>query len=352
MEARRSARIASTFWVAIAGVDAEPRQCYGDISGTGVYFETDADVGHPGTVQYLQVATDTRDRSVGVMAYVVRRITLEDVHGAATGVAFAFMPESGPATDKLLSFVKHVIVKRNAGDPSIEMPNMSTRAATHVAGAEATLQALTVSSLTLETSWAVQEGEELRVDIMPPGANKPLRLSGRADKIIALTAVNAAAEPRYQIQLSIENERVPQTMREGELSRTLDQLFSSLIAPNANGKRTLEPARELYGLLARVHMSTLCSLFELEKMSGRLLLQKRGDSATVFIRDGQIVDVDVTDGRSPRARMRDLFGWDEGAFEFFAEPVDRPDTVHMSTTALLLDLAREEDEERHSSSTP
>jgi hypothetical protein len=45
-----------------------------------------------------------------------------------------------------------------------------------------------------------------------------------------------------------------------------------------------------------------------------------------------------------REALRGITSWREGAFDFTYQDIDRPDRIGRSTTALLLDLAREEDE--------
>jgi hypothetical protein len=63
------------------------------------------------------------------------------------------------------------------------------------------------------------------------------------------------------------------------------------------------------------------------------------------VNEGRLVDVTpVPEGSSPRAELSRLLAWTEGAFEFFVQPVQRPNRIGVGTTALLLDLAREEDE--------
>jgi hypothetical protein len=322
------------------------------VSATGIYVETDADVGPPGTVHWLELATKSRERKMRAMAYVVRRVTLEDLdQRSRSGVAFAFMPESEAAAEELCEFVTYVVERRSAPPPreagaepraqreEESAPSMSARAPASV-GSErrgATLQKLSVRSMTLETSWPVEQGEQLRVDIVPPSRATPLRLTGRAESVVLLSGTT---ETRYRIQISITEDHEP---NRDEVGDTLDQIFSSFIHPSAE-RGSMAPARELSGLLSRVRLPTLLSLFELERMSGRLVVRGEAEVATVFVHGGLVVDVEQKPPREPREALRALFRWTEGAFEFYAEEVSRPNVLGMNTTALLLDLAREEDE--------
>src|SRR5262245_20546983 len=95
MEVRRSARVASEFLVAIQGLEVEPILRRGNISTTGIYFVTSADVGEAGMMSWLQISSVDRLRTITVMAYVVRRIELTDAdERGITGVAFEFIPDN------------------------------------------------------------------------------------------------------------------------------------------------------------------------------------------------------------------------------------------------------------------
>ena len=93
MEGRRGARVATTFRVAIVGLETTPLPRQGDISATGVYFETDSDVGSAGTIHWLHLVSVDGARDLRVMAYVVRTAVMANVEGQRiSGAAFEFMP--------------------------------------------------------------------------------------------------------------------------------------------------------------------------------------------------------------------------------------------------------------------
>jgi len=129
-----------------------------------------------------------------------------------------------------------------------------------------------------------------------------------------------------------------------ESLRTLDDLLSSLIAPPGDDARR-KRAHHLSGQLSSVPLTTLVALFEMERMTGELVVRRDIEEARVYIDGGRIVDLEpVAPGESARGRIRDVLGWKEGAFEFDVQPVHRKDRIEVSTTALLIDLAREDDE--------
>jgi hypothetical protein len=134
-----------------------------------------------------------------------------------------------------------------------------------------------------------------------------------------------------------------------EVTRALDDLLSALILPpekDAPRKR----AHQLSGQLASIKMPTLFSLFEMERMTGKLIVVRDRDEGRIFLRDGQIVDVEpLARKQTLRARIMQLLAWEDGSFEFSVEAVARPNKLGVGMTALLLDLARESDEKSRGS---
>jgi len=125
------------------------------------------------------------------------------------------------------------------------------------------------------------------------------------------------------------------------IAEAVDLLFRDLIAEPTPA----EQVEHLQGLLSRIQLPSLLSLFELERLSGELKLDRKGERARIFIRDGALVDIEIPrEDRQPREALAALLGWEDGWFEFRVGSVDREDRVQTPTTALLLQLAREQDE--------
>jgi hypothetical protein len=366
MEERRGARVATTFLVAIEGVDRAPEPRQGDISQTGIYFETTADVGPTGTIHWLHLVSVDNVRQVRVMAYVVRSAT----RGKLRGAAFEFMPESDDSFGALQTFVKYSLGLRSmaALDPHISSPRLeaaATSSGSMVAAREAVIGKLSVRSMVLETSWAVSPGESLRVDIAAPGMTRRIRLEGKAVRV----APSPGKSHTFTIEVEVQEESdrplahssmsftkvvppaapapskaEPSPSSYDENLRTLDDLLSSLIlAPSDEARR--QRAHHLSGQLASVPLTTLIALFEMERLTGELVVRRDIEEARIYISGGRLVDVEpVAVGETGRARVRSILGWREGSFEFDVQPVGRADKIGMSTTALLIDLAREDDE--------
>ena len=356
-ESRRSARTTGRFWVAVEGVDTEPVPRRGDISATGIFFETEFEVGDAGTVQWLHIASWDRAYAVTVMAHVVRAVTLADVHREIRGVALEFMPESDLAAASICELARYILETPQATGSKAEMsPRVSTRAGAGGAAATAvSLNKLSVQTLLLETDWTVPVGEAVRVEIIARGVRRPIRVEGTA--VSVLPAMQSSGK-RYRIAVHVNAEVegplrrfssiAMAAVRPGEArapapeatpAGPLDHLLSALIQP----PETPPERRHLSGLLSRIPLTTLCSLIELERLSGDLTIRRGASVSTLYLRDGRFVDVEpyTTD---PRRELAKLLESRDGSFELDVAPVERADRIGTTMTQLLLDLACAADE--------
>jgi hypothetical protein len=312
------------------------------------------------------------------MAYVVRRVSLLGMDGTqVSGAAFEFMPESEASATAVQEFVRYVLSLRRDG---LEPPAVSSQLDASIEGNDAppqsaTLRELSVRSLVLDTSWSVKPGEPVVVDVRTPGMSRRICLEGRAVKVTA-RATPESEKPRYSIEVEVQtqserplhskpppglstggsepapaSEPVPlplKQMNDEEVSQTIDDLLSALIvppAPEPKKRRRKRLSTHLSGLLARVPVTTLFSLFEMERMTGRLAVRTPSDHVTIWLSDGQLFDIEpIPQGQTARQRIATVLSWNDGAFEYYVEPVDRENKIGTSTTALLLDLARQADE--------
>jgi hypothetical protein len=393
-ETRRSERVATTFLVAIEGVDATLVPRRGDISANGIYFESDHPIGPAGTVQLLHIASTNRAREIRMMAHVVRALTLEELGGRKIyGVAFELLPESAEAIAALEALVEYVLLV--VDEPTNDEPRLAPRLAALALGEprsseRSLLKQLSVRSMKLEASWNIEAGEPIRIELTARGLSRRVRLEGSAVRVRPIG--RSGQGPPFEIEVEFESEverpsrtssmdmaairpeqieaaldrheeplpffpdSTPELARSDDsVADALDDLFSPLIHPGESGRASdprlgrtsaAKPKREhLSGLLARIRLPTLCALFDMERLSGELTLRRGDARAVIYVRDGRLVDVDPLEPDvTPRAGIGRLLAWDEGSFEFAVRDVDRPDRIGVSTTALLLDLAREADE--------
>lgn len=102
--------------------------------------------------------------------------------------------------------------------------------------------------------------------------------------------------------------------------------------------------RLLSGSLAQMSPVELLQSAELNRRSGTIVLKHRGKVATVWLREGRVVDAEVDDGRRREEAVYAMATWDEGTFEANFGPVSMPQRINSSTTSLLLEAMRRRDE--------
>jgi hypothetical protein len=401
MESRRSSRIAARFWVAVEGVDAEPFPRVGDISATGIFFEVDSDVGEVGTVQWLHIASHDRTRTVHVMAYVVRVVSIADVHRQLKGVALEFMPESDEAAAQLCDFVRYILDRPQAdGSTPHIAPRVEARAIREGEGATeepAKLAQLSVRTLLLETDWSVPVGEPIRIEIIARGVRRPVRVEGQTVSVLPAPDEDNGKK-RYRIAVRVNEEidgplrrftsrelRAPDSSmiasalqreprsertpkpgsvessgRPSERIRAASSLLAATAEPRARTGSPLEPLlsaliqpaqvpaerEHLSGLLSRIPFSALCSLLELERLTGEVRVRRGDEQTTLYVREGRIIDVTSPRDYGPRREIAKLLQSRDGKFDLVVVPVMREDRIKMSMTQLLLDSAQEVDETR------
>ncbi len=382
METRGTARVSTRLAVAVHGVDDEPSIRPGNISTTGVYFESDREVGAVGSVQWLYLATVDGERTIEMMAYVVRVVEVIDVGSRVRGVALHFMPGNQQQVGELQEFVDHVL---QTGGEMARRDHARLRAWADIDTARPVPRAVHAAGLHLETTWPFAPGDAVELEIVTPDAVHTLRLTGRAVDIVRAEE-RRDGKPRWRVEVSVEHRagsragatsRPPPSARtagtarlmdsdpplpppslnssvllERELdpehdaemvSSTLEHLLAAILGPDHVERRGHR--KHLSGQLDRIRLPTVLSLFEMEALSGKLVVTHGDETVKLYVLDGNIVDVEPL-GLAPSHRdaVARLLMWSEGSFEFVLERVDRPDRLRMGTTALLLDLAREADE--------
>jgi hypothetical protein len=364
-DARRSARVEAKFLLALEGVDAELVRRKGDISATGLYFEFDEGIGEVGTVHYLRLASLDRARSLRIMAHVVRKVSLTGTGSVmVNGAALEFMPESEAAARAVEEFVHYILTL--TGEQPESLPHVGARLPAEArAGAvgdpSAVVRQLSVRSMTIETNWQVLPGEQVRVEIAAPGLKRRVCLEGAAIRVEPKKTGGSSPPFHVEVEFQAEIQR-PRRMSsttftavrpeviaaarsdgDEEVSRTLDDLFSAIIRPVDDDAR--KPTQHLSGLISRIRLPTLCSLFEMEGISGELTLRRSEETVVVYVSNGRLIDVaPLPSGVTPRQHLGTIFAWEDGSFEFDVKVIERADKIGVGTTALILDLARQFDE--------
>jgi len=318
-ERRREPRFEAKMWVGIpeAEGEADVEDC--DISAAGMLLYTPRDAGEPGAVRMLRLVTGDLGTSIEIMAHVVRVETREDpdLGSVRVATAFEFLPHQPEELEAFLGIALE-------GEFSVATPDRLEGIPAREPAVEAqgdADQSLQVSHVTLDANRALEEGTRVWLELETP-AGESLRFSGSC--LESLPLEGAGHEDLYRVTVSI------------------DSRDCSGVDPMPGGSR-----KGLSGALSEVEITSLLGFFELERSSGVLALQHESEKAFIFVREGTVVDVDNESAGEESAldSIVSLLRWPDGTFEFNFQSVDREDALGMSTTSLLMECARRNDEE-------
>lgn len=162
----------------------------------------------------------------------------------------------------------------------------------------------------------------------------------RRTPVIFLTALNSESERLRGYQFGVDD----------YLAKPFDNL--ELIA---RVERVLERANAaeqaaaggVRGDLAKVSLASLLSLAEMERRTGVLQLEGDGENATLHLRDGAVVRIDLPEPHDQlpgHARFFHVLDWSGGRFELIATDVAAEDVINMQTSYALIEHARRQDE--------
>jgi hypothetical protein len=346
-ERRRDARFFTSLWVSIAEVTDELELQKGNVSASGIFFRTDKDVGRPGTVRLLYIATSDRRASVEVMAHVVRVISYDDLLEGRVigGVAFEFLLETQHQRDEVERFVREVAEDQMQvpGNPPLDYSFPAQVQGSAADSKPATVSELSLGGMVIETDWPVQPGEAIRAEIHTTASQKAVHLAGRA---VASQRAGVEGE-RYRVAVRFGDDEPGGACADPNLGDSMAEAMNALLTdvtawhqPEARSNGI-----HLHGELSQVRLSSLLSFLDLERTSGVLELTRGAARAKLFVREAQIVGLEMEPpGPSPSKVLAELMDWSDGEFGFRFEPVGEDDAVGISISALLMHLARRKDE--------
>jgi CheY-like chemotaxis protein len=116
-------------------------------------------------------------------------------------------------------------------------------------------------------------------------------------------------------------------------------------APGAGS--TIGPLRAvLTGSLEEFGLSSVLIVLELERKSGVVVLHAEGGVGRLTLREGRVIraDIEGTAGRGGSLAVFEMLAWSHGRFEFQSGGVEGEDEIGASTSFLLLEGARLQDE--------
>lgn len=334
----------------------------GDISSTGLFLEIDRDVGRIGSMQRLELRAEDGNCPVVLLARVVRIASVEDFWKGRTvaGVALQFMFVEEPGVDArrntarpanesatLQTLLKY-LVKKDAARHGIAVQSWRGSVRTEQGEQSAELHEVSPRGMAIETDYPVEIGTTIRVEMPTPADDLRSSFSGQVTACEPMRAKLGRSE-RYRVMVRFESST--KAPPKGPAGDTMDAAFEALL----HAVTSLAPppdsalrVRHLAGELSRISLISVITLCQIERITGSLLLKSGTSSIRAYMKDGEIVDA-VVEGRDvdPRAAMKEVISWSDGAFEVAFEKVERANRMGLPTSALLLDLAREMDETAH-----
>jgi CheY-like chemotaxis protein len=125
-------------------------------------------------------------------------------------------------------------------------------------------------------------------------------------------------------------------------------------ASNSPGGRGSEPDTNrrtvLSGSLEEFGLSSVLIVLELERKSGVVILRAPQSVGRIYLRSGRVIRAQIEgngQNRTGQLAVYDLLGWPRGRFEFNVGEVQGDDEIGSSTSFLLLEGARLQDERDH-----
>jgi hypothetical protein len=337
-ELRRRSRIAASLLVQIKGEDDDPVLRHGNLSTTGAYLEFQRNVGPAGSVQLLTLGTRFRNLWITVMARIVRTLTLEDIErGKLYGVAFDFMPDSAKLFNSLEDFCRAVLEEQLQAHGEVATSQRAiVRTHSNEQPVSARIGSMGLSRVVIETDWVADVGDAIEVSVRAPNRVSSVPFLGKVARVEAIGPREFRLEVGSLAPVRTEVFDTPWS----------DDTISSALA-FAIGETVDEiPRHHLAGSLDRIGMAPMLALLEMERISGKLSVQ-RGDSTLVLvISEGRILDVEGAGESSVVALVHSAVSSRAGTFEFHVDDsVKSIAAPAHGITGVLLEAARRQDEE-------
>ena len=329
---RREPRFEANIWVGIPEAEGEADVESCNISASGMLLRTNRNAGEPGAVRMLRLVTGDLAASVEVMAHVVRVETRLDPFGGRVheATAFEFLPHRPEDLDEFLGIALDgeftvPVADRRESPPVCDTPE---EVPTDPVGQ------LQVSHLEFVANRNLEAGTKIRLELVTP-AGESFRLIGSCLESPPLEG----DKDLYHVQVGLDS---------GDAS-CVDTDSEDGSDSDTAGAMTGRQRRgvHLSGTLSEVAITSLLGFLELERSSGVLFIQHESEKASIFVYEGSVVDADIeseSESESAMDSLAKMLSWADGTFEFSFQTVDRADAIGMSTTALLMECARKQDE--------
>ncbi|MGC4092145.1 MAG: response regulator [Polyangiaceae bacterium] len=181
----------------------------------------------------------------------------------------------------------------------------------------------------------------VRAEPAPVGATPFLFLIDEQDLAGRLHGLNVGAD-LFLTKPFRSEEAVAQV---NALIGMVNRLRAASLPPVSSGPPSSVGVTVLQGDLGEMSISTVLTLLELERRTGRLKLRNdAGSAALVELFEGALVSALIDDAAvEPTHALRTILAWKAGSFHFRSKPISAL-APKQSLSALLLEAMRQEDE--------
>jgi len=352
-ERKGGLRIETEMWVRVVGRENKPTLRTGNICGSGFFFEADQWRGRPGDISVMEVSTEDQSQTFTTMASLVRVINADEAQYSSTrqGVSYQFLPSDESTRVSIARVVRHIAQQHPEQVEDGQLDEFRSGARGERSRVDAIDQSI------------IEAGAEVRliVDASATGGKREVR--GIVGDITE--SVQGDGTTRFWVPVFMEAgargrpigtkaeeapREQPEVLEAAEDSEgdgsLLDMMWKdlvpearSIISETESGS-SAAGSSHLSGRLSQISMPSALWLLDQERLSGALEFQSENEAIILYLREGNVIDAESPDSeREPREHLSALMAWEDGVFEFRAEPVDRPDRIGVPTQALLLDLA-------------
>lgn len=163
--------------------------------------------------------------------------------------------------------------------------------------------------------------------------------------IIFLTALDSPEDALQGFTLGADD-YLPKSTAMPELARTVQRVLSRQRELREFVERRLKPEAAFKGDLEKLGVPAILFLLESVAKTGTLRITSPRGRAVLFVRRGAVIGAQFVDSDALRDAhlVYHATTWSLGEFEFVEGPVQGDDHIAMSTTELVLEAARRQDE--------
>ena len=358
-EPARPPRTACTFLMRFKTVDELVVALAEDVSEQGVFVHTDRMLPVGATVG-LRIELPTGAPGFHVLARVMRRVMPEEASesGVLAGLGLEFLDlEETPLKQRLAAYVAEVGERPDAAFSGAQGATVLV-VDDQASFRDGIAHALGQAGLSVETAEDGVKGmgaalrrppDLLITDVEMPNLNgwqlvRMLRARPALAHvpIIMLTSLSSEEERMRGFAAGVDD-YITKPVSDDELRLRVGRMLGRT-------RRSAGPqatSSMLRGDLAHVSLNSLLSFLEMERRSGALQVVSPTEAATLYLREGAVVRVDLPPERAHLegpSRVFHVLDWSQGRFELLDIDIDEEDTIRAPTSFLLLEHARVRDE--------